>query len=193
MKKVILTKNEEAIQIIYRKAAEATKFLNNFVNQAETVAKIKFSNIDKISLMTNGTEFLTEYFKAKFPIPGATDEFNFQALGVDLEGLLKHNRKNIWQSYKFKLDKKGFFELDGEPEQIKACYTYVETEKQAEALLLGEDISALLNKAYELGYLEKRLITNVRNLGDLLDWELIPGTAKCKVVPNKILISRLMK
>ncbi len=191
MKKVILTTDQQAINEVYRQTDEAIELLNNFVNQAETVAKVKFSDMDKLSLMANGNEFLTNHFKSKFPIPGATDEFNLQALGVDLEGLLKHNRQDVWQAFKLKLNLDKEFHLDGDPDQLEACYTYVETKKQAEALKLAEDSSDIFNQLCELGYLENRLIHKVKDLGGLLDWELIPGTTNCKIVPNKHYISRL--
>ena len=199
MKKVILTTNEHAIQEVHARANTAKKLLNQFIQKAEAEAKVKFSNEDKIQLKDNGSDFLTEYFKSKFPIPGATDEFNLQALNVDLNGLLKHNRKDLWQAYNFKLTKNGF-ELEGEPEQLKDCYTYVETEKQAEALKLAEDLSKLLNKASDLGYLSNKYLPKVKDLGDLLWTENAKEEGengvinyKTVVTPNKGRISRLMK
>jgi len=147
----------------------------------------------KLKLKENGSEFLTEFFKSKFLIPGATDEFNLKALNVDLPELLTHNKKGQWSPYNLKLNKQGLFELDGDPEQLQNCHTYVESEKQAEALKLAEDISELLNKACDMGYLKGESIYLVKDMGDLLWSESIIGTTKSKVVPNKGRISRLMK
>ena len=199
MKRVILTTNEHAIQEVKARAKKATDMLNQFIEKAETEAKVKFSNEEKIQLKENGAEFLNNHFKAKYPFPQLSDKYNLEALEVDLDGLLKHNKKVLWQDYKLELNKNGAFELDGEPEQLQSCYTYVETEKQAEALKLAEDISELLNKAADLGYLNNRSLPNVRDLGDLL-WaenvkEVVDGREvyKSTVIPNKGRISRLMK
>ncbi|WP_417237376.1 hypothetical protein [Bizionia paragorgiae] len=191
--KTLLTKNEQAIADILKQAETGKEKLNKFIQRAEKVCKNNFTDQEKELLRTQGGKFLIEWARAKYKFPEADDKFNQQAIGIDVNGLIAEHAKEskYWLSYNYKKDESGGYILNGKPEQAKRYYKYIESEKQAKAYKIANQLSDLLNESSELGFVGNHDLTKLTLFGDILNITQSSTTAKPKVIPNKDRIARI--
>ena len=191
--KTLLTKNERAIADILKQAETGSQKLNNFIQRAEKVCKVNFTDQQRELLRTEGAKFLMEWIRPQYKFPEADDKFNQKALGIDVNGLIAEHAKEskYWISYNYKKDKTGNYVLDGEPTQTQRFYRYIESEKQNKAFKMASQLSDLLNEASELGFIKNHEMQKLTLFGDILNVTQSSVTAKPRVIPNKERISRI--
>ncbi|MEG9326550.1 hypothetical protein V6B16_01255 [Salinimicrobium catena] len=138
------------------------KVLNDFITRAEEECKTTFTDEEKVELKNNAEGFLRAYLKKFYQFPNASDEFNIQALGVDLNSLtnqFKGKAKN-WNKYPYQI-KEGLFTLD--TEAIEKRYTkYTSNEFQSDAVELANDLIKLVEKGIEKGIINTDPQTSIK-------------------------------
>lgn len=166
-------------KFIYRDDEQVNKSIENHKKVIESV-NLMFPRVEKAigRLMTDDEKlrldkdrgnFVMSVLRERFPFPNADDEFNMQALGINVRDLLNdlNTLPSIWVDVK--LDNGKLEITEATILNIKEAATqYTKNEKQNEALGIAEKIKGALNEALERGYIHKfggtSAISNVTTL-----------------------------
>lgn len=191
--KVFLYKNEEGINATIKQMEEGKEALNLFILSTERIMRMKFNNEQKEQLKVNGIEFIKETLKKKFPFKEADEKFNLEAMGMgEIENSYHSYNMNSgkWLYFNFKLNDKGFFEVEeNEVKNTTESFSfYTENEKQNECLRIAEGLVSLFNEAEELGILNQYGRQQISNVCDLLTVNVHPVLGTYRIMTNKHLL-----
>ena len=136
--------------------------LNDFISSTETKLKTSFSQEEKVKLKDNAEGFLKSWIRQFYDFPNASDKFNIEALGVDLEGISQEfkNKSKLWSKYPYLLEE-GVFKLNTEAIQEKYT-TYTSNEFQSEALEIAQELIKLVERAQLKGILNTDPHTSIK-------------------------------
>lgn len=140
MEKQIISIDNNRIQKSKIQGEKYQTLLNDFIAKVETECKNSFTDEEKIELKNNAPNFLLNWAKQFFQFPNATEEFNLQALGLDLGTLISEfiaNSKH-WKHYPYIL------------EGDKFIYDYKTIEEESKSFTTNEFQNDCVNMANEL-------------------------------------------
>lgn len=132
--------------------------LNKLVTESEVVLKRKLSDNEKFVLSKQGAKYIIDKVKASFKFKNATDQFNLDSEGIDLEPLkaqdIKYSR--FYLKYDYSLVK-GLFEEDEEQIKIimEATQVFTTNANQNKVLELGEKYVKFCEELQDLGLLKE--------------------------------------
>jgi len=153
MKKEVLYIDKWALNTANVQGVIQENILNNLISKTEEKLKNVFSDEEKVKLKDNAGGLLRSWIKQFYQFPNATDEFNNQAIGIDLEAIIRefYDKSKLWNKYllnivdgKFQYDQKG---------TIKRYTTFTSNEFQNNALSLANELIELVDKGIKQGIL----------------------------------------
>ncbi|TAI48994.1 hypothetical protein [Flagellimonas allohymeniacidonis] len=121
----------------------AFEAVDEFFGEKPTVAQRK-------EILKKGADYVSDKLRPKFPFPNATEEFNYEAMGIDPKGLIN---KLYYVPDRYRTLQ--YAELDGiwmdisekGKQEIKSKYEIIaNTESQVETLKFARELSELLNR-----------------------------------------------
>ncbi|MDP2687792.1 MAG: hypothetical protein Q8O62_11255 [Aequorivita sp.] len=159
----LLWVDEKALKKEQINLVRAEKSLNNFVEAAGIVLG-NLNNDQRELIRKERMEYIKAEIKKHFPFPNATEEFNYQSLGVNLNAL-NELLKNAtpWKQYDFDLDENGSFSASEEQRAFQNYYRYADTDRKNAALSFAKKIEALVAEAQEKGFVDHGLLPDVSN------------------------------
>ncbi len=178
---------EQVKEAIHRNANK----LNIFIEMAERELRITFTNAQKQKISDEGIGFINDFVKSKYKFPDADQDFNEKALGLSLKALREYYRSNHlhWERYPQVINKNGAFvpvEVDNLPEVTRHT-KYVENQKQETALKQAQQLSKVLNKMQENGFVTPYGHgSEIENVTDLVEYVGMGETAEFKPNLHKI-------
>lgn len=106
MKKQVLHIDKHTIRTANAQAPKQAGILNDFITETEEYLKTSFSPEDRVKLKENAGSFLREWVKPLYQFPNATPEFNLQALGIDLKGIISdfNKKSKEWNKYLYTVE-----------------------------------------------------------------------------------------
>ena len=150
VKDPVLGYNRDGVRIMTEQESKKVNEINEAFQAVDDFFGEKPTEKQRKEILEKGEEYVMERLRAKFPFPNATEQFNFEAMGIDPSNVRKAIRL-IPSKYKFlnygKL-KGVWVEITEEGhEAIKSKYAITaNTDKQKEALKFAEELSELFNK-----------------------------------------------
>ncbi|WP_081212072.1 hypothetical protein [Salegentibacter sediminis] len=162
MKKDVLHVDQFSINGDNAQGAKQEEILNSFISRVETEVKTPFTPEEKVQMKDNAEVFLKEWIKDFYQFPNASDEFNNDALGVDMKSIsLEFRTKSKeWKKYPYKLEQ-GQFKLDTVAIQEKHT-TYTSNPFQSTALEIAQELIKLVERAQAEGILNTDAQTSIR-------------------------------
>lgn len=171
-KRKFLYKDVKSIEATIIKIKKGRDELNRFVEKVEQELKEPLSNKEKVDLKELGTDFLARKLRSKFIFKDASEEFNLQAIGINLKSLTEYYKLNCghWKKYSYQIQS-GKFEclnIEDSPEVQKHIH-YTQNQKQNDALFMAQKISEIFETVMDKGYLRVRQIENIPSVTDLVE------------------------
>ena len=139
----LMFKDEKAILNTQNELSIASAKLNEYLQMVQ-----KFfgsdSDIDFSNLLNLSTADLHNELKKKFPFPNASDQFNYEALGMNPGSLFTffNNHSTNWNRFNFDFKEGKFVPTEDQPE-ISKHYFYADTEER-------KRVSGLIAKTKDL-------------------------------------------
>ena len=154
MKKLIYI-DEKNIRTSHHHGTKQQGILNDFITECEKECRTTFNDEEKLQLKNNTGNFLKEWVKPQFQFPHSTDEFNEQALGIDIAGLIRKGQSlsKEWNKYPYLLEE-GQFIYD-EQSVIDKNTHYAENQFQQDCVEVANELLATIEKGIEKGVLSK--------------------------------------
>ena len=153
--KKLIYVDETKIKTSYSLGTKQQGILNDFIKECEKECRTSFNDEEKLQLKKNAGNFLKEWVKPQFQFPHATDEFNVQALGIDIDTLTRkgYTQGKEWNKYPYLLEE-GQFIYD-EQSVIDKHTHYAENEFQEDCVEIANELLATIEKGIALGVLSK--------------------------------------
>lgn len=161
--KEVISINEGQIRFAEVQGTKQAEKLNAFISEVEQEMEVSFNNKDKVNLKNKTDTFLIDYLRPEFQFKKATDDFNIQALGVDLGRLNDLHRQQCheWNKYPYNIGEDGLFVLDMETIREKNT-KYATNEFQVNALNFAKDVIKLVERGVKEGILYDGPMTYVK-------------------------------
>jgi len=145
-----LWKDEKAIKAEQYKMVKASLDLNKFINESRRLlGSLTTDQMEKLRI--EKFTFLYAEVKKLFQFPKASDQFNLEALGIDLTKVKELSKSN-WNLYDHEIDS-GVYMLSDEQPQISKHYKYADTEAKRQALRIANGLVDLVNDLERIGIL----------------------------------------
>lgn len=179
--------NKEQIKLLRSQTA-----LNNFIKECKNVLKSELSDELKHKLRDLKINALIVELKKQFPFPNATDDFNLQSLGVDLNNAKRISSSEDWELFRFDLSENGDFIGSEDQKMFDQYYYYVTSEHRKKTLELAKRLVDLSNDANKAGLLDFNHLGAVAlAFGNMvmIDGEPFRTGAKLKVNNKAIAVS----
>lgn len=127
------------------KLQRAEESLNKFVQVVQSVlGDLSAAKLKRLHLESN--EVVQEELASRFQFPNASDQFNLDALGIDVEPIYEaRTNASEWMKYSFKFED-GRFIADEDQAVFQQFYTYVDTPEKKKFLSLLEKQVELYNE-----------------------------------------------
>lgn len=150
VKNPVLGYNRDAVRLLTEQVSKKVSEINEAFEAVDEFFDEKPTEGQRKELLEKEYDYVLEKVKAKFPFPNATEQFNFEAMGVDptpLKGVLS----GISKKYKFL----EYAALEGVwvgitsegHKAIKSKYEIVaSTDKQKEVYEFAKELCELFNK-----------------------------------------------
>ena len=172
--------------------------LNKFLEAAEKILG-SLDNDRKWRLKKEKLKFVDSEVKKLFNFPNASDEFNMQALGIDLTEVrsfanIHDNRHNYhgWSGYQFYIGENGRFVAREEQPILENYKIYADTDKKKRALELATAFEKLFEDAQKEGLTEFALLPDAGAcLKNLLKVEGEPRRPNSRLVVNKAAVAHV--
>lgn len=150
VKSPVLGYNRDGIRLLTGQEMKKVNEINKAFEAVDEFLGEKPTEKQRKEILEKGYDFILDKIRAKFPFPNATDEFNYEAMGVDPTPLkdVLYGIPNRHKSLEY-ADLNGIWvEITSEGHKaIKSKYEIVaNTDKQREALEFAQELSELLNK-----------------------------------------------
>lgn len=145
---------EEKLNVI-----RATTALNRFMLECETILKVELSPEYKNELKERKMAALMEEVEKKFQFPNATEQFNLESLGINLDAV-KKLALAAWP-YQYELDETGLFIADENQSVYEFYYHYANTERKQRALELATSLVEIINEGHEIKVLRGEHVQNI--------------------------------
>lgn len=172
---VFLFQNEDRIKQAKENIERGSKHLNQFVALVENILNTKFDDNEKNELKKKEMAFIFDIVKPEFQFPKATEEFNLQALGIDLTPVKDFYNKHShsWKNQHFNLIE-GEFMADEQlfKDEIEKFSYYTTNQRQNEALKIAEDLKAQFLKAEAAGLVSRFNQSDIYNVTELIEYSL---------------------
>ncbi|HUH26657.1 hypothetical protein [Gelidibacter sp.] len=169
-----LFKDDVAMTKEETKVINGAKKLNDFINQIESTLSLTLTNREKEAIQANGLKPIYDDLKTKFPFPNASNEFNLQALGIDLKPLerLYIRSSAMWCDYNYQLNKEGVFEATKEAlkNAIDRHIYYTTNDNQNLALKLAKELELMFSNVETAGHLKKYNRNIIEEVTGLLEY-----------------------
>lgn len=163
----------------------ATDTLNKFVDLSAQVLG-SLDNSQREMVRKERLDYVKAELRKRFSFPNATDEFNYQSLGVNLsplENLLKGGTP--WRQYDFDIDENGTFTASEHQRHFEHYYHYADTPRRKDALQLAKRFEELFAEAQEKGFVDYALLPDVSNaLIGIVTIEGEPRRSNSRLVAN---------
>lgn len=170
---VFLYKDNFRIKQITERYEKGVKNLNNFVSIVEKNLSTTFDDDEKRQVKEKGMIFIIDRLRMEFQFPKATDDFNLQALGIDVRPLKEYYRKHAasWNPYQYDIVE-GEFKTSEKvlSHEVEKYYIYTKNDRQNEALQIAEDLKAQIIKAETAGLVSRFNQSDIRNVTELLEY-----------------------
>ncbi|MGC1633187.1 MAG: hypothetical protein WA749_13845 [Gelidibacter sp.] len=137
----------------------ATTALNRFMLVCETILKGELSPEYKNDLRERKMAALMEEVKKKFKFPDATEKFNLESLGIDLDAA-KKLASTPWP-YQYELDDMGLFVANENQSVYEHYHYYAVTEKKQKAIEIARKLVELTDEARAIGLLDSMHLRSV--------------------------------
>lgn len=150
VKNPVLGYNHDGVRLLTAQEMKKVDEINEALKAVDEFFDEKPTEEQRMEILEKGEDYVMEKLKAKFPFPNATDQFNFEAMGIDPSNVRKALRQ-VPTKYKFlnygKLNGVWVEITDEGHEAIKSRYKIeANTDRQKEALEFAQELSALFNK-----------------------------------------------
>lgn len=145
---------EEKINVV-----RATTALNKFMLECETILKGELSPEYKNELKERKMAALMEEVRKKFKFPDASEQFNLESLGINLDAAKKLSL-NSWP-YQYELDDMGLFVADENQSVYEYYYHYADSERKQRALELANSLVEIINEGHEIKVLHGDHVQNI--------------------------------
>jgi len=135
---------DKAIQTLKMKG----NYLNEFLNVIETNLKRLLTDAEKLDVYNDGLKALEKSLKHHFQFPDATDEFNFQSMGIDWNPIFDyyHEFGGIWNDVVQSLENGKFVLSESYLKKFSTRFDYyTENPAQKNKFLDMTDLTELLN------------------------------------------------
>lgn len=192
--RAILKQDLKAIEQAKLAIARNANKLNIFIEMAERELRTSFTTAEKINIREEGIEFINRIVKSRYHFPDASQEFNEKALGLNLKPLRAYYTSNhlLWERYYQEINKDGLFaptDIENLPEVTRHT-KYVENLKQEMALKQAKQLSRVLNKMQENGFITPYGHgAQIENVTDIV--EFVVKGSEAEFAPNLHAISFL--
>lgn len=190
-KKILLYTDSEALRLATKAAETGAQKLNEFTRKAQSFMQINFTDDQKEEIKTKGQDFIRDFYRAKFPFPDATDEFNYTATGIDprplIQDWLASHIHWIGHARNIHPVSDGF---KAEVNEAEFEY-YVETENQLEAWETAISICDTINAAIKSGFIQDIAAARIADHSQFLTTEQ-PG-ATLLLTPYGRYIAKFIK
>lgn len=167
---VFLYKNDERIRRLQEQVPAAAEKLNAFIEAVERELSRTLKDEEKVKVKEEGIDFLINDLKEEFPFPKASDSFNYEAMGINLEPLLKkHEFGN--RSWQIQLElEEGRFKASSELiDDLSTQYHYYTlNQQQNDAMALAGELYDLLIRMQDAGFATTTQIGKIREVTPLL-------------------------
>lgn len=168
--------------------------LNNFIKECKNVLNLELSDELKNQLKDVKMNALMIELKKQFSFPNATDEFNLQSLGVDLNNAKRISSSEYWELYQFELNDNGEFIATDNQKLFDQFYYYATSQKRKETLELANKLVELSQDADGKGLLDYNHLGMVSlAFRKIVTIEGRPFTSEAKLVVNKEAIAVSMR
>lgn len=167
---VFLYKDEERIKRMQAQVPEAAAKLNDFIEEVESEFSRTLSDQEKVKVKDEGIDFIIHDLKQEFPFPKASDSFNYEAMGINLDSLLKKHKLNR-SSWKVKLRyEEGHFTAPREliDELSTQHHRYTKNQRQNDALRYAGELYDLIERMQDAGFATTTQIGKIREVTPLL-------------------------
>lgn len=193
-KKVLIRVDKVAIKNTKERIITSLELLNQFVELTEDTIKTTFSDKEKIALKEGKIDFIKSYLKPKFMFPDASEEFNLNALGIDLKPI-----QDFLKTYKSRLDflnpelKNGRFvidDIDNLPE-VKKYYYYATNDSQLKAYEEAKEVCKHLNALLDsnaITHSQSSLVKYFKNIRYGTESNIFNPKEMFKFYPNEVAI-----
>ncbi|SNV48186.1 Uncharacterised protein [Chryseobacterium taklimakanense] len=144
------------------KLQRAEESLNKFVQVVQSVlGDLSAAKLKRLHLESN--EVVQEELASRFQFPNASDQFNLDALGINVEPIYEMRKEfaHTWSSYSFQY-KDGKFIADEDQAVFQQFYTYVDTPEKKKFISLLEQQVELYNEFKAAGLI--RSYTHLREV-----------------------------
>jgi len=161
--------------------------VNQIIPRVEEVLKRKLTDPEKRELADNGYEFVMALLRDQYPFKSASDKFNLEAMGLNIDPLLGDLRR-MPEIYCHTVIKKGFFELSDKTieEVIEANSLYTETDKENETLELARALEAAANLSIEKGFTNEFALIHFERASKLIKMGVVNGKYAIVINPYAI-------
>lgn len=155
-KPILLYQNEKSKKLLEEHVQETANKLNQAVKELELFLGVKLNDTEKLKALKEGVDYVKAHLKKSFQFPKATDEFNMQAMGVDISVIkpVLDNAKSLVSNVYIEINNDKFQVSEkGKGMIVEQCSLYTANEEQNKCYNLSLELCTTLNKAKQNKYI----------------------------------------
>lgn len=189
-KKQFLYRDDQRIESSISDYQRSLDRVSGMFPKVEKVIKRELTDEEKIALAHDKANLVIEILKPQFPFPNADDEFNLQALGLNIAPLLNELMNLPGIFCKCEVENKRLIIGQTTLDEIEAVNTqYTENENQNKALALANRLIAGFEEAAAMNLVDAYGINKISQITKLLHNPIGSGN---KILPNRYTIKDIM-